>query len=111
MHPVHAAQNELPRRVVDDLARHGVELEFGDEAFDHHRVERQEIEEQRAVRRGSEGDEVSAILRINPLMDVSQVRRLPAKRGTVVDDFKLNLATRVIDDRHTNLLDRVGILS
>ena len=46
---IDAAQDELAGRIVDDLARDGVELEFRDEAFDHDRVQGQEIEEQRAV--------------------------------------------------------------
>src|SRR5204862_52353 len=44
--------------------------------------------------------EMTSKLWVNPLMDVTQVRRLAAQSWTVVDDFKLNLATRVVNNRH-----------
>jgi hypothetical protein len=43
--PIHAAQHELARGVVDDLARHCVKLKLGLESFDDNRVQWQEIEE------------------------------------------------------------------
>src|SRR5207245_7154798 len=45
-------------------------------------------------------DEIAAILRVNALMDVAEVSRLAAQRWAVVDDFELNLAARVVNDRH-----------
>ncbi len=59
---VDAAQHELAGGVVNDLAGDGVELELGLEPLDDYRVEREEIEEQRAIRCGRQRDEVAAIL-------------------------------------------------
>src|SRR4029434_991340 len=98
---IHAAQDQLPGRVVNHLARNRIKLKFRHEPFDHDRVQRKKIEKQRALRRGRQRNELPAIQRINPLMDVIQIRRLPAKGRTVVNDFELNLATRVINDRHS----------
>src|SRR5207253_7245865 len=92
--------NELSRRVVNHLAWDGVELELGHESFDHHRIERQEIEEERALGRGGQRNEIATVQRINSLMDVTQVRRFPTKRRAVIDNFELNLSAGVINDRH-----------
>src|SRR5438067_3450560 len=97
---IDTAQDELSGRVVNYLAGYGVELEFGDKAFDNQSVEREKVEEQGAIGCGSERNKVAAVLRINPLMDVTEVGSLAAEGRTVINDLKLNLAAGVINDRH-----------
>ena len=99
-HAIDAAQDELTGGVVNYLTGDGIELEFGDEALDNQSVEREKVEEQGAIGCGSERNEVAAILRINPLMDVAEVGGFAAKRRTVINDLKLDLAAGVINDRH-----------
>ena len=62
------------------------------------------------VRGGRERNQIAAILRTYPLVDVTEVGRFAAERGTVVNDFELNLAAGVIDDRHgkARFADRFG---
>jgi hypothetical protein len=99
--PIDAAQNQLPGGVVNYLAGNGVELKLGHKTLDHHCVEREKIEKECALGGCRQRNQVAAIQRIDPLMNVIQVRRFAAKRGTVVNDFELNLATRVVNDRHS----------
>src|SRR5204862_4264837 len=97
---IDAAQNELAGGVVNHLAGNGVELELGDEAFDHDRIERQKIEKERAVGGGGERDEVAPVLRINALVNVTEVGCFAAECRTVVNDLELDLAAGVVNDRH-----------
>ena len=56
---VHALQDQLAAGVVEDLAGHGVEVEAGLEAAHRAELEGQEVEEERAVGLGGEGDELA----------------------------------------------------
>ena len=56
---VDALEDELPGRVVEDLSRNRVELEAGLEAADDADVEREEVEEERPVGLGLEGDHLA----------------------------------------------------
>src|SRR5947208_9067602 len=107
-HAIDAAQDELAGSVVNYLTGNGIELEFGDKALDNQSVEREKVEEQGAIGGGSERNEVAAILRINPLMNVAEVGGFAAEGRTVINDLKLNLAAGVINDRHedSTLADR-----
>src|SRR2546421_6412977 len=97
---IDAAQDELAGGVINDLTGDGIELEFGDKAFNNQSVEREKVEEQGAIGCGSERNKVAAVLRINPLMDVAEVGGFAAEGRTVINDLKLNLAAGVINDRH-----------
>src|SRR5439155_21316873 len=99
-HAIDAAQDELAGGVVNYLTREGIELEFGDKAVDNQSVERKKVEEQGAIGWGSERNEVAAILRLNPLMDVAEVGGFATEGRTVINDLKLDLAAGVINDRH-----------
>src|SRR5213082_679780 len=97
---IDAAQDELAGGVVNYLTRDGIELEFGDKALDNQSVERKKVEEQSAIGCGGERNEVAAILRINPLMDVTEIGSFATEGRTVINDLKLDLAAGVINDRH-----------
>ena len=77
---VHALEHELAGSVIDRLPRHGVELKAGGETRQGLGVERQKIEEERAVRIGGQGDQL-ALLRVRDLLvERDEIRRLAAKR-------------------------------
>src|ERR1019366_8963703 len=83
--------DELTARVVEDLPGHGVEVEARLEPAHGAEVERQEIEEERAVGLGGERDELALGGRVRPVVDVLEVRRLSAEAGTVVNDLAVDL--------------------
>jgi hypothetical protein len=95
---IDAAQNELTGSVVNDLTGDGVELKFGDKAFNNQSVEWEKVEEEGTIGSSSERDEVATILRVNALMDIAEVGGFAAQRRTVINDLKLNLAAGVIND-------------
>ena len=102
---VHAAQHELTGGVVNDLARNGVKLELGFESLDRHGLDRQEIEEQRAVGAGRQRDQFALLLRrLNVFVDFDQVGRLAAHGWTVIHNFDLQLFGGLVDDSHKRSL-------
>jgi len=98
--PVTAAQDELPAGIVEDLARHGVEVEADLEALDGAHIEGEEVEEQCAVGLRGEADQLAPLVGVGLLEDPLDVRGLAAKAGTVVHDLAVDLAGRVIDEGH-----------
>ena len=76
---VDALEDELARGVVEDLAGHRVEVEARLEAADLAEGQRQEVEEEGALGLRREGDHLPFAVGIRPLVDVLQVRRLPAE--------------------------------
>ena len=101
---VHSAQDQLPGRVVDDLARDGVELELGLEAFDGHRLNREEVEEERAVGTGGEGNEFAlvALRSLHVVVHLDQIGRLASQGRAVIDDLDLEFFGCLIDYRHNS---------
>ncbi len=99
---VDALQDELARRVVEDLARHRVELQAHLHAPDEADVQGQEVEEERAVRLRFQAHHLAARLRRGLLMDVLEVRRLPAQARTVVHDLGRHLHRGVVEEDHVN---------
>ena len=98
---VGALKHELARRLVVDLPGHGVELELGREAGDRAEIERQEVEEQRAIRLRRERDHLPFPIIGNLPVDVMQIRRLSGPTRPVVDDFARDLAGGVVDERQS----------
>src|SRR6185437_7132719 len=94
-----ALEDELARGLVVDLAWHRVELKLGREARDLAKVERQKVEEERAV--GLRGERHHAPFSIvgHLTVDVMQVRRLSGPARSVVDDLARDLAGGVVDER------------
>ena len=99
-HAVRLAEHELVGRVVDDLTGNGVEMKAGAVAVEHDGFHGEEIKEERAVLGGRERDQVAARLRIEALVDVLEVGRLPAERRAAIDDLEADVALRVVDRRH-----------
>jgi hypothetical protein len=64
-------------------------MEAGLEAADLSEREREEVEEQRAVRLGAEADQLALRLGVGLVVDVLEVGRLPAQTRSVVDDLAL----------------------
>ncbi len=110
-HAIRTLQHESSRRVVVDLARHGVELEPGGEARDLAQVDRQEIEEEGAIGLRRERHHPAAPRFRDPSIDVMEIRRLPGPSRSVVDDFARDLAAREVDQGHFYLPNSVLRLS
>jgi hypothetical protein len=98
---VHALQHQLPGAVVEDLARHGVELELGLETAHHAYVHGQQIEEQGAVRLGVQAHHFTAGLLAGLGVDGVEVGGLSAQTGPVVDDFRRHLPGGVVEKHHS----------
>ena len=108
---VHAAQNQLPGGVVNDLARNGVKLKFGLETLDGHGFNGQKIEKQRAVRTGGQGNQLALLLHVlHVAVDLFEIGRLAALARAVINDFDLQFLGRLIDDRHNESMFRLGQL-
>ncbi len=99
-HAVDALEDELAAGVVEDLPGDGVEVEAGREAADRTEIERQEVEEERAVGFGGERDHLALRLGRSLAVDELQVGRLSTQPGAVVDDLAVDLAAGVVDERH-----------
>jgi hypothetical protein len=97
---IDALQHELAGLVVEDLARHGVELHAGLHPADLAQIHRQEVEEQRAVGLGGQGEHLALDALAQVLVDELEVRRLAAQAGTVVDDLGRQLLGRVVEQYH-----------
>ena len=57
-----------------------------------------EVEEEGSLGLRGQGDHLPPGVGIHPLVDVLQVRRLPAQAGTVIDDLAVDLARGVVDE-------------
>ena len=103
---VHAAQHQLPRRVVNHLAGHGVKLELRLEALDGHRLNRQKIEEQRAVGTRRQRHEFALVAGggLYMVVDLHKVGRLAAHGRAVINDFNLQFLGGLVDEGHKILL-------
>ena len=84
-HSVHALQDELSRGVVENLAGNRVEVEAGLEAAHGSEVEREKVEEQRAVSLRGKRDQLPFRLRIGLVVDVLEVGGLAAQPRPVID--------------------------
>ena len=99
---VHAAQHQLPRGVVNDLAGHGVKLELRLEAPDRHRLDWQKIKEERAVGTRRQRDEPAllAVTGLDVVVNLDEIGRLAAHAGAVIDDLDLQLLGSLVNDGH-----------
>ena len=104
-----AMENELAGRIIVDLAGHGVELEACLVAVDFCRMHREEIEEERAVRRGGERYEVTTLLLIHFGVDVSEIGRLATEGGATVDNLERDLFGLVVDECHRSFGGRASL--
>jgi hypothetical protein len=98
---VDSLQHEFARRVVEDLSGDRVQLKAGLEAADDADVDRQQVEEQRAVGLCLQADHLPAALRRRLRVDVVEIGRLPAETRTVVHDLRGHLHRRVIEEDHS----------
>src|SRR4051794_4243709 len=66
-------------------------------------LQRQEVEEERAVRLRGQGDQLSLGAGIRLVIDVLEVRGLAAQTRTVIDDLAIDFARCVVDESHLGL--------
>src|SRR5690606_34799959 len=97
---VGALQHQLAARVVEDLTRHRVDVEAHLEAAHGAEVDRQEVEEERALGLRREADHLAARLLLRLSEDPLEVGRLPAEPRTVIDDLAVELLGHVVDVAH-----------
>src|SRR5262249_12136402 len=91
------------------LSGHGVEVEAGLEASNLGQRQRQEVEEQRAVGLGGEGNHLALRLGIGLGVDVLEIRRLAAETRPVIDDLAADFARRVVDEGHRGFGSRYSV--
>src|SRR5260221_7392755 len=109
---VDSLENQFARGVVEHLPRHGVKVEAGLETADRAEIEGKEVEEERTVGCRGQGDKLPLRLRVGLVVDPLQAGRLTAKAGAVVDDFAVDLASGVVDERHAGYsLNKLSISS
>ena len=99
-HAVHALEDQLARGVVVDLARHGVEVELDLEAADGAEIDGQEVEEERALGLGGQGDHLPPRAGRHLVVDELEIGGLAAEPGPVVHQLAVDLARGVVDHRH-----------
>ncbi len=92
-HAVNSAQDEFTGGIVEDLTRHGVELEFGGKAVDRTDVDRQEVEVERTVCIGRKTDQITARLFRHFRVHVLQVGCLSRQAGSIVDNLAVDFPT------------------
>src|SRR5262249_25683598 len=97
---VDSLQNELARRVVEDLSGNGVELDSGLESADDADVEGQKVEKQGSIRFGLERHHLAAGSGRCAPVDVMEVRGLPAETRTLVNDLGRHLHRGVVKEDH-----------
>ena len=98
---VAALQHHPPGGFVEDLAGHGVDLHPRAHAADHAELDRQEVEEQRAVGLRGERHQLALRLEGQVVVDPLQVGGLAAQARPVVDELGRDLLRRVVEERHS----------
>lgn len=93
-------QHELERGVVSDLTWDRVEMEGGLVTGQGVGLDGEEIEEQRAILRGGERDEVTAARGVELGVDLLEIGGLAAERRATIDDLEADGVVVVIDAGH-----------
>ena len=89
-HTIHPAQNQAAAGIVENLARHGIEMEAGLEAPDFPKRQRKKIEKQCALRLSRKGNHLSPRVGVHTFVDVLKVVCLPAETRSVIYDLAVN---------------------
>ena len=97
---VDALQHQPPRGVVEHLSRDRVELQAHLHPADDAHVEREQVEEQRAVGLRLEAHHLAARARGGLAVDAPEVRGLPAQTRAVVHDLGRHLHRGVVQEHH-----------
>lgn len=96
---IDALQYKLAAGIVIDLTGHCVEVKPGLESAHGSKIKRQEVEEERSVSLGRKADQFAFGLRSGRIIYVLQVGGLAAQSRPVVDNFAVDLARCVVDER------------
>ena len=99
-HAIRPTKDQLASGVVVNLTRDGVELQGYLHAANRADFERQEIEEDGSITLRGEGDHLAALTTLEVVVDPLQIGGLATQSGTVVDDLRVELAQRVIEENH-----------
>ncbi len=104
MTPSTPLRMSFARCVVEDLPRHGVEMETSLESADIAELERQEVEKQRSIGLRRQRNELPLSVGVRLVVNELQIGRLPAQTGAIVDDLAVYLSRSVVDERHSSVL-------
>src|SRR5437868_7449567 len=96
---VNAFKDQLAAGVIEDLAGHCVKVKAGLEAAHGAKVERQEVEKERAVGFRRQADELALGLLGGRIIDELQVGGLAAEARPVINNLAIDLARGVVDER------------
>ena len=97
---IHPLQHQLPGGVVEDLPRHGVQLELGLEATHQPHVDGEQIKEEGPVRFSIQGYHFTPGLLGSPGVNGIKVCGFATKTWTIINDFNRHLASCVIEKHH-----------
>ena len=97
---VHPLEDQLAGSVVVHLAGHGIQMELHLETPDGAEIDRQEIEEERALGLGRQRDHLPPRAGGHLVVDVFEVGGLAAESRPVVDELAVDFTGRVVDHRH-----------
>jgi hypothetical protein len=99
-HAIHVAQHHLTYLLMRGLTRHRAQVNAHVVFFVATDIDRQQVEEQGALRGAVERDQFAAPFGLGVLVDVFEVGGFSAQTRAVVDDLQSQLAAFVIDVRH-----------
>lgn len=89
---INTFQDELARGVVKDLPGDRVQVKACLESSNRAEFERKKVEEECSICLSRKGNQFSLGAHIALVVDVLEVRRLPAKAGAVIDDLAVDFA-------------------
>ena len=98
---IHPLQHQLAGLVVEDLARHGVELQACAVAPHQARFQGQQVEEQGPVSLRVQAHHLAPALAAGLAVDGMEVGGLAAQAGAVVDDLHRHIPGGVIEKNHS----------
>ena len=93
-------EHDLAGAVVEDLPRHGVELQLDAEVVPGAEVDREQVEEEGAIVAGLQVHQPAGAAGGHHAVDGLEVGGLPAERRTVIHDFERQLALAHVELDH-----------
>jgi len=98
--PVYPFQDEATASVVVGLARDGIKVETSLKPSDLAKIDGEEVEEERPIRLGCQGDHLALGVWVHSGIDIFQVRGLSTQTRPVIDHLAVDLPASVVDHGH-----------
>src|SRR5262249_8485209 len=90
--------------LIEHLTWDRIEVEANIEAMDRAQVKREEVEEQRTLALGGDGEQITVRLLWGMIVYVLQVGGLAAVPGAIIDNLAVNLTTGNVNKGHSALI-------